>query len=181
MNHLPLCNLALRNMRGLSLRRKAILLISSIFIFLMFLFSAYAAAQAAEKAAAATPVKVEQELISTEMGFYEAWKTRDQAYFRSHMPENGIFWSESGVVGREQQLQLQQIADKTCNVSGYGLTDFGVLPIAAGAYLLTYKVDQYATCNGEKLPVHMHGSSIYVSKAGHWQAIYRAEVPLNQP
>jgi hypothetical protein len=129
-----------------------------------------------------TAIKVEQELISTEMGFFEAWKTKDQAYFRAHMLENGVFWGESGTVAREQQLQLQQMADKTCNVGGYGLTDFGVLPLAAGAYLLTYKVDQYVTCNGEKLPVHMNGSSIYVLKTGHWQAIYRAEVPLaNQP
>jgi Domain of unknown function (DUF4440) len=135
-----------------------------------------AGAQTARKAG--TAIKVEQELISTEMGFFEAWKSKDQAYFRAHMLENGVFWGEAGTVAREQQLQLQQMADKTCNVQGYGLTDFGLLPIAAGAYLLTYKVDQYATCNGEKLPVHMNGSSIYVLKAGHWQAIYRAEVPL---
>ncbi len=49
---------------------------------------------------------------------------------------------------------------------------------ATGTYLLTYKAEQYATCNGEKVPVHMNGSSIYILKAGHWQAIYRAEVPL---
>jgi hypothetical protein len=155
----------------------AVLLSGAIaFLFLPLL----ANAQGAHKSDVSA--KVEQELISTEMGFFEAWKTKDQAYFRAHMLENGVFWGESGTVAREQQLQLQQMADKTCNVGGYGLTDFGLLPIAAGVYLLTYKVDQYATCNGEKLPVHMNGSSIYVLKTGHWQAIYRAEVPLaNQP
>jgi hypothetical protein len=63
-------------------------------------------------------------------------------------------------------------------VEGYGLSDFGALPLASGAYLLTYKAEQYATCNGEKVPVRMNGSSIYILKAGHWRAIYRAEVPL---
>jgi hypothetical protein len=148
---------------------------------IVLFFAPSAAGQSAPKAgssASGASVKVEQELISTEMGFFEAWKAKDQAYFRAHMLENGVFWGESGTVAREQQLQLQQIADKTCNVEGYGLSDFGVLPIAAETYLLTYKVDQYAICNGEKLPVHMNGSSIYVSRAGHWQAIYRAEVPL---
>jgi Domain of unknown function (DUF4440) len=156
------------------LRHAGSVLLSCSIVLLMLL--PLAGAQTARKAG--TAIKVEQELISTEMGFFEAWKSKDQAYFRAHMLENGVFWGEAGTVAREQQLQLQQMADKTCNVQGYGLTDFGLLPIAAGAYLLTYKVDQYATCNGEKLPVHMNGSSIYVLKAGHWQAIYRAEVPL---
>ncbi len=121
---------------------------------------------------------VQLELVRIETGFFEAWKTNDQAYFREHMPENGIFWSDSGTLSRDQQLAAQASA-KTCSVEGYGLSDFGALPLATGAYLLTYKAEQYATCNGEKSPVHMNGSSIYILKAGHWQAIYRAEVPLN--
>jgi hypothetical protein len=63
-------------------------------------------------------------------------------------------------------------------VEGYGLSDFGVLPLTAGAYLLTYKAEQYATCNGEKIPIHINGSSVYILQAGRWQAVYRAEVPL---
>jgi len=123
--------------------------------------------------------KIEQELVSTEIGFFEAWKKKDDAYFREHMAENGVFWGESGTFSRDEQLQQEQANAKNCNVQGYGLSDFGALPLATGAYLLTYKADQYATCNGEKLPVHMNGSSIYVFRAGHWQAIYRAQVPLN--
>ena len=67
---------------------------------------------------------------------------------------------------------------KACAIDGYSLSDFGVLPLTTGAYLLTYKFDQYATCAGEKLPVHMNGSSVYVFKDGRWQAIYRAQVAL---
>jgi hypothetical protein len=121
---------------------------------------------------------VQLELVRTETGFFEAWKMKDQAYFREHIPENGVFWGEYGTFSREQQLAEQQASAKTCTVEGYGLSDFGALPLATGAYLLTYKAEQYATCNGEKAPVHMNGSSIYILKAGHWQAIYRAEVPL---
>jgi hypothetical protein len=124
---------------------------------------------------------IQQELVRTETGFYEAWKTKDQAYFREHIPENGVFWGEDGTFSREQQLAEQQASAKACTVEGYGLSDFGALPLAAGAYLLTYKVAQYATCNGEKIPVHMNGSSIYIFKASRWQAIYRAEVPLKNP
>jgi hypothetical protein len=121
---------------------------------------------------------VQLELVRTETGFFEAWKNKDQAYFREHMLENGIFWSDNGTLSRDQQLAELQTSAKTCTVEGYGLSDFGALPLASGAYLLTYKAEQYATCNGEKAPVHMNGSSIYILKAGHWQAIYRAEVPL---
>jgi hypothetical protein len=118
------------------------------------------------------------ELVRTETGFFEAWKTLDQAYFREHMPDNGIFWSDKGTLSRDQQLSELQASAKTCTVDGYGLSDFGALPLAAGTYLLTYKAEQYATCNGEKMPVHLNGSSVYILKAGHWQAIYRAEVPM---
>jgi hypothetical protein len=142
-------------------------------------------------AAAQTPPKknevpndvrnIQQELVRTETGFFEAWKTKDLAYFRDHIPENGVFWGEYGTFSRDQQLTEQQASAKACAVEGYGLSDFGALPLAPGAYLLTYKAEQYATCNGEKVPVHMNGSSVYIFKAGRWQAIYRAEVPLKNP
>jgi hypothetical protein len=120
---------------------------------------------------------VEQDLVRTEMGFFEAWKTKDLAYFRSHIPENGVFFGDSGTLSRDEQLEELQAAAKTCVVEGYGLSDFTVRPLTAGAYLLTYKAEQYATC-GEKLPVHLNGSSVYIFKEGRWQAIYRAQVPL---
>src|SRR5579863_699821 len=91
---------------------------------------------------------VEQELVRTETGFFEAWKTKDAIYFREHMAENGVFWGESGTFSRDQQVAEQQASAKTCTVEGYGLSDFGALPLSPGAYLLTYKAEQYATCNG---------------------------------
>lgn len=121
---------------------------------------------------------VEQELVQTEFGFFEARKTKDQAYLRNHIPENGVFWSEDGTFSRDQQFEGQRSSVKNCSVEGYSLSDFGMLPLAAGVYLLTYKFDQNATCGGEKLPAHMNGSSVYIFKEGRWQAIYRAEVPL---
>jgi hypothetical protein len=146
-------------------------------IFVCFTTPASTHAQSPRKEAS-NPTKIEQELISTEIGFFEAWKKKDDSYFREHMAENGVFWGESGTFSRDQQLQ-QQASAKNCSVEGYGLSEFGALPLTAGVYLLTYQADQYATCNGEKLPVHMNGSSIYLLKAGRWQAVYRAEVPLN--
>jgi hypothetical protein len=122
---------------------------------------------------------IQQELVRTETGFFEAWKMKDQSYFRDHIAENGIFWGEAGTFSRAQQLQEQESFAKVCKVDGYGLSEFAALPLTDGAYLLTYKAEQYATCNGEKVPVHMNGSSIYILKAGHWQAVYRAEVPLS--
>jgi hypothetical protein len=130
-------------------------------------------AQAPEKHA-----DIVQELIGIETGFFEAWKSNDQAYFRSHMPENGISWGEDGTLSRDQQLEGMTSSAKACSVEGYRLSDFGVLPLATGAYLLTYKAEQFVTCGGARLPVHMNGSSVYVRKEGRWQAVYRAEVAL---
>lgn len=147
-------------------------------IFVCFTIPARTHAQTPRKESS-DATKIEQELISTEIGFFEAWKKKDDSYFREHMTESGIFWGEEGTFSRDEHLRQQQSSAKSCNVEGYGLSEFGALPLTAGVYLLTYKVDQYATCNGERLPVHMNGSSIYILKSGHWQAVYRAEVPLN--
>jgi hypothetical protein len=163
------------------LTRKTLLTSVAILVPLAFLLGPTGAQTPHKSNDAGNQVRnVQLELVRTETGFFEAWKTKDQSYFREHMPENGIFWGESGTFSRDQQL-AEQASAKTCTVEGYGLSDFGALPLTSGAYLLTYKAEQYATCNGEKAPVHMNGSSIYVFKAGHWQAIYRAEVPLKNP
>jgi hypothetical protein len=125
-----------------------------------------------------TKGSVDQELVRTETGFFEAWKSKDVAYFRNHIPENGVFWGEYGTASRAQQLEEQKGSAEACVVEGYSLSDFGVLPLATGTYLLTYKAEQHATCGGQKVPVHMNGSSVYIFREGRWQAIYRAEVPL---
>jgi hypothetical protein len=155
------------------------------FLLLTASLSGAAGAQTPHKKATAqndaeggAPTNVQQELVRIETGFFEAWKTQDQSYFREHMPEGGVFWGESGTFSREQELAELQATAKVCTVEGYGLSDFGVLPLSSGTYLLTYKAEQYVNCGGSKMPVHMNGSSVYVLKSGHWQAIYRAQVPL---
>src|SRR5580658_10267683 len=70
---------------------------------------------------------VQQELVRTETGFFEAWKTKDQAYLREHMSENGVFWGENGTLSRDQLLAEQQTSAKACTLEGYGLSDFGAL------------------------------------------------------
>jgi Domain of unknown function (DUF4440) len=136
-----------------------------------------ALAQSPKKTPPPKKATVEQELVHTEFGFFEAWKSKDVDYFREHIPDNGVFWGEYGTASRAQQLEEQQESAKACAVQGYSLSDFRVMPVSTGTYLLTYSAAQYATCGGEKVPVRMNGSSIYISKDGRWQAIYRAEVP----
>lgn len=121
---------------------------------------------------------LEQALVHTEFGFFEAWKSKDVAYFRDHVPENGIFLDENGPESREVQLKQQEASAKNCAVEGYSLSDFGLLTVSTGVYLLTYMAEQYATCGAQKAPVHINGSSVYIFKQGRWQAIYRSAIPL---
>jgi hypothetical protein len=160
-------------MKHAALRVKMFLVLTGTLLALSFLSASSSAQNSARNTA-----NIQLELVRTETGFFEAWKTKDLAYFRDHIAENGISWGETGTSSRAEQLQEQESSAKVCRVDGYGLSEFAVLALADGAYLLTYKAEQYAICNGEKVPVHMNGSSIYVLKAGHWQAIYRAEIPL---
>jgi hypothetical protein len=161
---------------NLSLPRKRTLLAYAIVVAIAFVSRATRAETPHKKTG--VQGNVQQQLVSIETGFFEAWKTKDDTYFRSHMLASGVFWGEDGTLARDQQLQKQQASAKTCAVEGYGLSDFHLLPLTTGAYLLTYTAEQYATCGGEKLPIHITGSSIYVFKERRWQAIYRAEVPM---
>jgi len=158
-------------LRHMTIRRKFSL--GAVVFIGLSLTIALAQAQSAPK-----KTGVEEELVRTETGFFDAWKSHDTAYFRNHIPANGVFWGESGTFSRDQQLEEQQSSAKLCVVEGYSLSDFGILPLASGAYMLTYRAEQHATCGGERVPVHMNGSSVYIFKDGRWQAVYRAEVPL---
>jgi hypothetical protein len=150
------------------------LLFAGAVIFFALIFLRHANAQTPRK----TGNSVEQELVHTEFGFFEAWKSKDLTYFRSHIADNGVSWGENGTLSREEAVEEQVISGKNCTVQGYGLSDFNAEQISAGTYLLTYTAERYATCSGEKLPVHINGSSIYIFKDGRWQAVYRAQVPL---
>src|ERR1700686_325588 len=84
----------------------------------------FSLAFAIQSTCAQTPQKkgsVEQELVRTETGFFEAWKSKDEAYFRNHIPANGIFWGESGTFTRDRQLEEQKASAKLCTVDGYSL------------------------------------------------------------
>lgn len=167
---------------GEILRSKTLLLLTVLLIALGFT-AAQEGGKSKEAYAAGTPtspLRVQQELVQIETGFFEAWRTNDQAYFRENMAENGVVWGEDGTLSRDQQLAAMQAGAKNCTAQGFGLSEFGALPLAPGAYLLIYKAQQYGSCNGEKLPLHINGSSIYIFKSGKWQAIYRAQVPAKQ-
>lgn len=148
-------------------------LLFTVVMFVFFMIAPTYAQSTSSKNAA-----VQQDLVHTEFGFFEAWKSKNIEYFRTHVPENGVFWSDSGTMTRSEQIQEQQAFAKNCTVDGYSLSDFGVLPLATGAYLLTYKAEQYASCGSAKVPVHLNGSSIYIFRQGSWLAIYRAQVPM---
>ncbi|MGO9939210.1 MAG: hypothetical protein ACLPH3_16180, partial [Terracidiphilus sp.] len=78
-----------------SFRAKTIALCCSILLIpLVFLLHLTHAQTPPKKIAEHSNVQLE--LVRTETGFFEAWKTKDEAYFRAHMPEEGIFWGESG-------------------------------------------------------------------------------------
>lgn len=145
---------------------------------LLFVVIAAAVSSPGQKSAVPKKPGVEQDLIRTEIGFFEAWKTQDEAYFRSHVAEDGVFWGEDGTLSREEQLREQKMSAAVCTVRGYNLSDFGVMPLSAGTYLLTYKAEQYGTCSGSALPVHLNGSSVYVLREGRWLAAYRAQIAM---
>lgn len=59
---------------------------------------------------------VEQELVHHRIRFLKAWKAKDWAHFRKHIPDNGGSLGKYGAFSREQQREEQQNSAKTCTV-----------------------------------------------------------------
>src|SRR4029079_12060182 len=83
--------------------------------------------------------------------------------------------NSGGVAGTEQALK--DLGSSDCKVNGYSLADTNFTWLDKNTVLMTYKADQDATCNGQKVPGTVWASSIWVNKDKQWKAAFHQETP----
>jgi hypothetical protein len=116
-------------------------------------------------------------LLTVEIQFWESWKNGKPQVFQELMTGDAVFFGQYGVASKAEILQAQKESAEACKVEGYLLTNPRTVTIDDGAAILLYEAEQHATCGGAKVQPFMHGSSVYVKRAGKWLNLYRSEVP----
>jgi hypothetical protein len=117
----------------------------------------------------------EQKLSQMEKDLWEAWKNHDVEPFKKAMAAQSVNVSSGGVAGTEQALK--NLGSSDCKVKGYSLADTNFTWLDKNTVLMTYKADQDATCNGQKIPGTVWASSVWVNKDKQWKAAFHQETP----
>ncbi len=118
----------------------------------------------------------ENTIFQTEKNLWDAWKNHNPSAFQQNMSQNAVDVSESGVKTGQQNV-IQDLSSGNCQVNNYALSDQKFTWYDANHVLLTYRADQDATCNGQKLPSSVYASSLWVNEGGKWQAAFHQETP----
>ena len=117
----------------------------------------------------------EQKLSQMEKDLWEAWKNHDVEPFKKAMAAQSVNVSSGGVAGTEQALK--DLGSSDCKKDGYSLADTNFTWLDKNTVLMTYKADQDATCNGQKVPGTVWASSVWVNKDKQWKAAFHQETP----
>ena len=117
------------------------------------------------------------QLLTVERQFWESWKKGEPQVFQELMTGDAVFFGQYGVASKTEIMQQERESVEACKVESYLLTNPRAVPIDDSAAILLYEAEQHATCGGAKVQPFMHGSSVYVKRAGKWLNLYRSEVP----
>jgi hypothetical protein len=121
----------------------------------------------------------ENTLFQNEKSLWEAWKTHNAQPFQQNISQNAVDVSGTGVKTGQQNV-VQDLTSGNCQVNNYSLSDQKFTWYDQNTALLTYRADQDATCNGNKLPSSVYASTLWVNKAGKWEAAFHQETPAQQ-
>ena len=117
------------------------------------------------------------QLLTVENQFWESWKNGKPQVFQELMTGDAVYFGQYGVASKSEVPQEQKESVGACKVESYLLTNPRAVPIDDSAAILLYEAEQHATCGEAIVQPFMHGSSVYVKRAGKWLNLYRSEVP----
>jgi hypothetical protein len=102
-------------------------------------------------------------LVALENSAYEAWKSKNAAFWEAFLSDRFVGWGMSGKLDKVSATKEYTGAD--CDIKSYALSETRVSPRGKQAALITYKATVDGTCGGRKIPVN----SIAIKNSGHAQ------------
>lgn len=118
-------------------------------------------------------------LVALEKSAYEAWKSKDAAFWGTFLSDKFVGWGPSGRLDKTSATKQYTGAD--CEIKSYDLDYYRAHPYGSDAELLTHKATVDGTCDGQKLPVSSWVATVYVRDGDRWKAAFHAEAPIVDP
>ena len=151
-----------------------------------FVFAASAANVVAGGAHAATagekiaPVESTQVvLLSLETSAYQAWKSKDEKFWKTLLSDKFAGWGSSGRLDKASATKEYSGAD--CAIKSYAISDVQTTPLGQDAALITHKTTVSGTCDGQKYPPGSWAASVYVRDGNRWKVAFHAEAAIVDP
>ncbi len=114
-------------------------------------------------------------LVETEKSLWDAYTKKDAKPFEEALAEN---FTAINSTGRENRTDsLKSYSAHSCEVKSHSLSDFHTSKISDDLYLLTYKADQDATCDGNPVPKTMWFSTIVKKDGDAWKGVFHMGTP----
>jgi len=130
-----------------------------------------------EEAAASEPAN--EAVVALEKSAYEAWKSKDAAFWETFLSERFVGWGASGKLDKVSATKEYTGAD--CDIKSYALSDTRVTPRGKRAALITYKATVDGTCGGRKIPANSWAAGVYVRDGNQWKAAFHAQAAVVDP
>ncbi len=118
-------------------------------------------------------------LVALEKSAYEAWKSKNAAFWETFLSERFVGWGMSGKLDKASATKEYTRAD--CDINSYALSQIRVSPRGKRAALITYKATVDGTCGGRKVPVNSWAAGVYVRDGGQWKTSFHAQAAVVDP
>ena len=131
----------------------------------------------AEETAPAAPTK--DALVALEKSAYEAWKSRDEAFWETFLSDKFVGYGASGKLDKASAKVEYVGAD--CEIASWSISDEQMRQLGDDVALLTHKTMLEGTCGGQAVPAESWAATVYVREGDRWQGAFHAEAPIVDP
>jgi hypothetical protein len=128
----------------------------------------------------AKPDSVEAQLIARERQSWDAWQSKDLAFWQRHLSADHVEMDgPDGPQGRD--YVLKGIAGRACAVTKYELDRFSFRRLGPGAGMLVYRAEQEFACGDKRIPNIGWVTSVYRMRSGRWENVLFEHVAVPPP
>ena len=119
--------------------------------------------------------KLKEHILSLDVAAWNAWKTKDVAYFKANTTET---FQSAGAYGISNKTDIITKTFVECNLHSFSLDDIGFIKLNKKTVMLTYIATQDAECGGEKIAPKVRGSVTYAKQGGKWLEAFYMDAPV---
>lgn len=117
-----------------------------------------------------TAKELEEKITTLDKAGWEAWKNKNGKWFEENTTINFFSISADGISNKTQVIQS---TNNDCDVKSYALSDIQFSTLSKESVLLTYTVEQDATCGGTQLNAKIRVAANYILQNNKWlEAFY---------